>query len=121
LTAAGEAVLHSAAARRSCVCEDSKTGAAAAARTGAALARRKRAELLDLRRPCFARAGAWLQAGKWHSTLRTNKVKVHETAKWKSVAFSRAPPIPMYWPYCGGTDRQNTPSLFPRKLDILCP
>jgi SRSO17 transposase len=38
--------------------------AAAAARIGAGLARRKRAELLDLLRPCFARVDPWLQAGK---------------------------------------------------------
>jgi SRSO17 transposase len=39
--------------------------AAAAARIGAALARRKRAELAELLRPCFARTGPWLQAGKY--------------------------------------------------------
>jgi hypothetical protein len=39
--------------------------AAAAARIGAALARRERAELLGLLRPCFVRTGPWLQAGKY--------------------------------------------------------
>ena len=38
--------------------------AAAAARIGVALARRKRAELLEELRPCFARTEPWLQAGK---------------------------------------------------------
>jgi hypothetical protein len=46
-----------------------KPEAAAAARIGAALARRKRAELLDLPRPCFARTGPWLQAGKYAATV----------------------------------------------------
>jgi SRSO17 transposase len=40
-----------------------KPKAAAAARIGAPLARRKRSELLELLRPCFARTGPWLQAG----------------------------------------------------------
>jgi SRSO17 transposase len=39
--------------------------AAAAVRIGAGLALRKRAELLELLRPCFARTGPWLQAGKY--------------------------------------------------------
>jgi SRSO17 transposase len=43
--------------------------AAAAARIGAALACRKRAELLELLRPCFARTGPWLQAGKYAAAL----------------------------------------------------
>jgi SRSO17 transposase len=43
--------------------------AAAAARIGAGLGRRKRAELLDLLRPCFARTGPWLQAGKYAAAL----------------------------------------------------
>src|SRR5260370_38029249 len=42
-----------------------KRKAAAAARIGAALGRRKRAELLELLRPCFARTEPWLQAGKY--------------------------------------------------------
>jgi SRSO17 transposase len=46
-----------------------KPTAAAAARIGAALARRKRAELLDLLRPCFARTSPWLQAGKYAAAL----------------------------------------------------
>ena len=43
--------------------------AAAAARIGAALARRKRAELLELLRPCFARTGPWLQAGRYAAAV----------------------------------------------------
>jgi SRSO17 transposase len=43
--------------------------AAAAARIGAALALRKRAELLGLLQPCFARTEPWLQAGKYVSAL----------------------------------------------------
>jgi SRSO17 transposase len=43
--------------------------AAAAARIGAALARRKRVELLDLLRPCFARTEPWLQAGKYTAVV----------------------------------------------------
>jgi SRSO17 transposase len=43
--------------------------AAAAASVGAALARRKRAELLDLLRPCFARTEPWLQAGKYAAAV----------------------------------------------------
>jgi SRSO17 transposase len=46
-----------------------KPKAAAAARIGAALGRRKRAELLDLLRPCFARTGPWLQAGKYAAAV----------------------------------------------------
>jgi hypothetical protein len=42
-----------------------KPKAAAAATIGAELARRKRGELLELLRPCFARTGPWLQAGKY--------------------------------------------------------
>jgi SRSO17 transposase len=44
-------------------------GAAAAARIGARLAARKRGELLGLLRPCFARTGPWLQAGKYLCAL----------------------------------------------------
>jgi hypothetical protein len=43
--------------------------AAAAARIGAALGRRKRAGLLELLRPCFARVEPWLQAGKYAAAL----------------------------------------------------
>jgi hypothetical protein len=46
-----------------------KPKAAAAARIGAALARRKRAELLELLRPCFSRTEPWLQAGKYAAAL----------------------------------------------------
>jgi hypothetical protein len=43
--------------------------AAAAARIGAVLARRRRAELLELLRPCFARTEPWLQAGKYAAAV----------------------------------------------------
>jgi hypothetical protein len=46
-----------------------KTEAAAAARIGARLAARKRRELLDLLRSCFARTEPWLQAGKYLGAL----------------------------------------------------
>jgi SRSO17 transposase len=46
--------------------------AAAAARIGAGLGRRKRAELLELLRPCFARVEAWLQAGKYTAALMSD-------------------------------------------------
>ncbi len=46
-----------------------KSEAAAAARIGAGLALRKRAELLALLRPCFARTGPWLQAGKYTAAV----------------------------------------------------
>ena len=46
-----------------------RSEAAAAARIGVALALRKRAELLGLLRPCFARTEPWLQAGKYVSAL----------------------------------------------------
>jgi len=38
-------------------------------RSGAGLGQRKRAELLELLRPCFARTGPWLQAGKYAAAL----------------------------------------------------
>ena len=46
-----------------------KPEAAAAVRIGAGLALRKRAELLELLRPCFARTGPWLQAGKYAAAV----------------------------------------------------
>jgi SRSO17 transposase len=46
-----------------------KSKAAAAARVGAALGHRKRAELLELLRPCFARVEPWLQAGKYAAAV----------------------------------------------------
>jgi hypothetical protein len=46
--------------------------AAAAARIGAGLGRRKRAELLERLRPCFARVEAWLQAGKYTAALMSD-------------------------------------------------
>jgi DDE superfamily endonuclease len=46
-----------------------KSEAAAAVSIGAGLALRKRAELLDLLRPCFARPQPWLQAGKYTAAV----------------------------------------------------
>jgi SRSO17 transposase len=46
-----------------------KSEAAAAVRIGAGLALRKRAELLDLLRSCFARPEPWLQAGKYTAAV----------------------------------------------------
>src|SRR5260370_28543832 len=46
-----------------------RSEAAAAVRIGAGLALRKRAELLELLRPCFARTGPWLQAGKYAAAV----------------------------------------------------
>ena len=43
--------------------------AAAAVSIGAGLAPRKRAELLELLRPCFARPEPWLQAGKYAAAV----------------------------------------------------
>jgi DDE superfamily endonuclease len=52
-----------------CFVRTAEPKAAAAARIGAALARRKRAELLDLLRPCFARTQTWRQAGKYAAAV----------------------------------------------------
>jgi SRSO17 transposase len=46
-----------------------KPEAAAAARIGVGLGRRKRSELLELLRPCSARVEPWLQAGKYAAAL----------------------------------------------------
>jgi DDE superfamily endonuclease len=46
-----------------------RTEAAAAVRIGAGLALRRRGELLALLRPCFARTGPWLQAGKYAAAV----------------------------------------------------
>ena len=46
-----------------------KSEAAAAVRIGAGLALRKRAELRELLRPCFARPEPWLQAGKYAAAV----------------------------------------------------
>jgi SRSO17 transposase len=46
-----------------------KSETAAAVSIGAGLALRKRAELLALLRPCFARTGPWLQAGKYAAAV----------------------------------------------------
>ena len=49
--------------------------AAAAARIGAGLGRRKHAELLELLRPCFARVEPWLQAGKYVSAVASGMAR----------------------------------------------
>jgi SRSO17 transposase len=49
-----------------------RSEAAAAARIGVGLGRRKRAELLELLRPCFARVEPWLQAGKYAAALMSD-------------------------------------------------
>ena len=54
-----------------------KSEAAAAVRIGAGLALRKRGELLDLLRPCFARTEPWLQAGKYVSALASELPRVN--------------------------------------------
>jgi SRSO17 transposase len=54
-----------------------KSEAAAAVRIGAGLALRKRAELLGLLRPCFARTEPWLQAGKYVSALVSELPRVN--------------------------------------------
>jgi hypothetical protein len=67
-----------------------KPKAAAAARIGAALARRKRAELLDLLRPCFARTEAWLQAGKYAAAV-TSQIPRRNGWTIAAQAGDRAP------------------------------
>jgi len=54
-----------------------RTEAAAAVSIGAGLALRKRAELLGLLRPCFARTEPWLQAGKYVSALASELPRVN--------------------------------------------
>ena len=54
-----------------------RTEAAAAVSIGAALALRKRDELLGLLRPCFARTEPWLQAGKYVSALASELPRVN--------------------------------------------
>jgi hypothetical protein len=46
--------------------------AAAAARIGVALGRRKGADLLKLLRPCFVRTEPWLQAGKYAAAVMSD-------------------------------------------------
>ncbi len=58
-----------AAASRSAYVRTTRPEAAAAARLGAGLRRRKHAELLGLLRPCFARVEPWLQAGNYAALL----------------------------------------------------
>ena len=54
-----------------------RSEAAAAVSIGAGLALRKRAELLGLLRPCFARTEPWLQAGKYVSALASELPRVN--------------------------------------------
>jgi SRSO17 transposase len=70
--------------------ETTKPKAAAAARIGAALARRKRAELLELLRPCFARTEPWLQAGKYAAAVMS---QIRRRNGWTIAAHAgdRAP------------------------------
>ena len=62
-----------------------KPKAAAAARIGAALARRKRVELLELLRPCFARTEPWLQAGKYAAVVMS---QIPERNGWTIAAHA---------------------------------
>jgi SRSO17 transposase len=52
--------------------ETTESKAAAAVRIGTQLALRKRAELLEGLRPCFARTQVWLQAGKYVAALMSD-------------------------------------------------
>jgi hypothetical protein len=54
-----------------------RTEAAAAVSVGAGLALRKRAELLGLLRPCFARTEPWLQAGKYAAAVMSELPEVN--------------------------------------------
>ena len=62
-----------------------KPKAAAGARIGAALAGRKRVELLELLRPCFARTGPWLQAGKYAAAVMS---QIPERNGWTIAALA---------------------------------
>jgi SRSO17 transposase len=57
--------------------KSTESEAAAAVRIGAGLALRKRRELLELLRPCFARTEPWLQAGKYVSGLVSELPRVN--------------------------------------------
>jgi SRSO17 transposase len=63
-----------------------RTEAAAAVSIGAALALRKRDELLALLRPCFARTEPWLQAGKYLSALASELPRVNG---WSIARYGR--------------------------------
>jgi hypothetical protein len=52
--------------------ETNESKTAAAARIGAGLAARERAELMDALRGCFARTQTWQQAGKYVSGLASD-------------------------------------------------
>ena len=68
-----------------------KPKAAAAARIGAALARRKRAELLELLRPCFARTEPWLQAGKYAAAVMCDPAQARTGGRSPSRSGDRTP------------------------------
>ena len=57
--------------------QTTESKAAAAVRIGAGLALRERAELLGLLRPCFARTGPWLQAGRYVAALASELPRVN--------------------------------------------
>ena len=61
--------MRCAAASRSCVCDDNKTEGGCCRQDRRRAGRRKRAELLELLRPCFARTEPWLQAGKYAAAV----------------------------------------------------
>jgi hypothetical protein len=65
--------LRAAQPPRDHVCvKTTESKAAAAARIGAGLGRRKRAELLELLRPCFARVEPWPQAGRYAAAVMSD-------------------------------------------------
>jgi hypothetical protein len=59
----------SAAASRSCACEDNKTEGGCCFRSGAGLGGRKRAGLLGLLKSCLVRTEPWIQARKYMPAL----------------------------------------------------
>src|SRR5215468_12635781 len=64
-----------AAACRSCVCDDNKTEGGCCRQDRAALAVRKRGELLALLRPCYSRVEPWLQTGKYVAAVASDVPK----------------------------------------------
>ena len=64
---------------------------AAAVSIGVRLALRKRAELLELLRPCFARTEPWLQAGKYAAAVMSDlRSHLGHSAKDAKQAASQA-------------------------------
>jgi hypothetical protein len=72
-----------------------KPKAAAAARTGNALGRRKRVELLELQWPCFARTEPWLQAGKYAAAVMSDLRR----RNGRTIAERLHPPIVFQQPH----------------------